>query len=418
MVAGYADTVHRHLVDAFVLVDTHPGDPRPAWLTERSIPWAAFGRIWNDETDDHLGRRGRAGRHGGGRRPPRRRAATSASATSAGRPARPSATTGTRGGQRRPPATASTTAPVAVCEQGIGEATAAAGPLLDAVGRGGAVVCASDALAIGVLHAALARGWHVGPDLGLVGFDGSSAGQMCGLTTLVQPLERIADHCLTLVHDLLAGAAPPQSGALFQPRPPRRSLDRSQQERQPMKHRTHALAALGLTTAMILAACGGDDDDDSGGTDAPAGTEAAGDTAAPATGDATTAEPSGDGTALTMLIASSGDAETNSVKAAAAAWAAESGNSVEVLVATDMNQELAQGFAVGQPARHLLPRRLPLRRQRQGRQPLRLHGRGQRRLLRVVAPDVHVRRHAVLRAEGLLDARPADQQRRRGRRPA
>ena len=50
-----------------------------------------------------------------------------------------------------------------------------------------------------------------------------------------------------------------------------------------------------------------------------------------------------------MLIASSGDAETDAVTAAAAAWAAESGNSVEVRVATDMNQELAQGFASGNP---------------------------------------------------------------------
>lgn len=55
------------------------------------------------------------------------------------------------------------------------------------------------------------------------------------------------------------------------------------------------------------------------------------------------------GAELTMLIASSGDAETNAVTAAADAWAEESGNSVEVIVATDMNQQLAQGFASGNP---------------------------------------------------------------------
>ena len=47
---GYIDTVQRHLVDAFVIVDTHPMDPRPAWLSQRAIPWVAFGRVWDDET--------------------------------------------------------------------------------------------------------------------------------------------------------------------------------------------------------------------------------------------------------------------------------------------------------------------------------------------------------------------------------
>jgi multiple sugar transport system substrate-binding protein len=51
-----------------------------------------------------------------------------------------------------------------------------------------------------------------------------------------------------------------------------------------------------------------------------------------------------------MLIASSGDAETNAVKAATEAWAKKSGNTVTVTVASDMNQQLAQGFASGSPA--------------------------------------------------------------------
>ena len=50
-----------------------------------------------------------------------------------------------------------------------------------------------------------------------------------------------------------------------------------------------------------------------------------------------------------MLIASSGDAETDAVKAAADAWAEESGNTVEVPVARTCNQQLAQGFAGGNP---------------------------------------------------------------------
>lgn len=52
---------------------------------------------------------------------------------------------------------------------------------------------------------------------------------------------------------------------------------------------------------------------------------------------------------LTVLIASSGDAETKAVKDAAAAWAKRSGNTVTVDVAKDMNQQLAQSFAGHKP---------------------------------------------------------------------
>ncbi|MFF7144805.1 MULTISPECIES: sugar ABC transporter substrate-binding protein [Streptomyces] len=52
---------------------------------------------------------------------------------------------------------------------------------------------------------------------------------------------------------------------------------------------------------------------------------------------------------LRVLIASSGDAETKAVKDAAAAYAKESGNTVTVDVAKDMNQQLAQSFAGHKP---------------------------------------------------------------------
>lgn len=53
---------------------------------------------------------------------------------------------------------------------------------------------------------------------------------------------------------------------------------------------------------------------------------------------------------LTVLIASSGDAETTAVKDAVAAWSKDSGIDAEVQVASDMNQQLSQGFAAGKPA--------------------------------------------------------------------
>ncbi|MGM1029148.1 MAG: sugar ABC transporter substrate-binding protein [Actinomycetota bacterium] len=88
-----------------------------------------------------------------------------------------------------------------------------------------------------------------------------------------------------------------------------------------MRHSTLGSVALAGTLALALASCSG------GG-----GTDPSGDPGAPAE-------------SLTMLIGSSGDAETAAVQAAADAWAEESGTTVEVIAASDLNQELAQGFA-------------------------------------------------------------------------
>jgi multiple sugar transport system substrate-binding protein len=50
-----------------------------------------------------------------------------------------------------------------------------------------------------------------------------------------------------------------------------------------------------------------------------------------------------------MERGSSGDAETNAVKTAAAAWSQKSGNTAQVIVASDLGQQLGQGFAGGTP---------------------------------------------------------------------
>jgi len=92
-----------------------------------------------------------------------------------------------------------------------------------------------------------------------------------------------------------------------------------------------ATLSIALTGALLLTACGG-----GGGFEEDSGSTAPASASGPVD--------------LKMLIASSGDAETNAVKAAADAWAKESGNTVTVTVASDMNQQLAQGFASGSPA--------------------------------------------------------------------
>lgn len=92
------------------------------------------------------------------------------------------------------------------------------------------------------------------------------------------------------------------------------------------RHATVALT-IGAVGALVLSACGG------GGS---------------SFGGATKSQASGPAK-LTIMIGSSGDAETNAVKAAADAWAKKSGNTAEVIVASDLGQQLGQAFAGGTP---------------------------------------------------------------------
>jgi multiple sugar transport system substrate-binding protein len=78
-------------------------------------------------------------------------------------------------------------------------------------------------------------------------------------------------------------------------------------------------AALSLGLAVALVGCSSGGGGDSGG--------------------------SGEPQTLTMLIGSSGDAETQAVQAAADAWAADNNATVEVVAASDLTQQLSQGFA-------------------------------------------------------------------------
>ena len=115
---------------------------------------------------------------------------------------------------------------------------------------------------------------------------------------------------------------------------------------------------------------------------------------------------------LKIMIGSSGDAETTAVKAAADAWAKKSGNTVEVIAASDLGPAARPGLRRRHPAGRLLHRRLALRRLRQGGQPLRLRRPGQgRRLPARAGADLHLRRQALLRAEGLLHPGPRHQHR-------
>ncbi len=89
--------------------------------------------------------------------------------------------------------------------------------------------------------------------------------------------------------------------------------------------------ALAATGALVLGACGGGFD--------------GGSTAGATAPQATKSGP----VKLSVMIGSSGDAETNAVKAATDAWAKKTGNTVEVIAAADLGQQLGQAFASTTP---------------------------------------------------------------------
>ena len=65
-----------------------------------------------------------------------------------------------------------------------------------------AVVCASDVLALAVL-AELPGVAAPGADVGVVGFDDTAGAQLAGLSSVSQPLGRVARDCIRLITDLL-----------------------------------------------------------------------------------------------------------------------------------------------------------------------------------------------------------------------
>ncbi len=99
------------------------------------------------------------------------------------------------------------------------------------------------------------------------------------------------------------------------------------------------LLAAGFAGLLALAACGSGF---SGGGSTSAGGATGGSTA----GGGSTAAGGG---SLDVLIGSSGDAETNAVDDAVAAWSQQSGTQATVRNASNLVQELSQGFASGQP---------------------------------------------------------------------
>lgn len=201
-ITRYADLIGRDAVDGFVLTNTHTGDPRPAWLRRRGAHFVAFGRSWGTRTPAHswVDVDGRCGVElavahlveGGHQRigyvgwPPGgdvsddRRDGWRAACREHRRPVRHLDVHGVDG--------------IATGERLGLELLVRADPPT-------ALVCVSDAMAIGAMRAVEALHKRVGSDIAVVGFDDSTSAGIVHprLTSVRQPLAEVADSIVDLL---------------------------------------------------------------------------------------------------------------------------------------------------------------------------------------------------------------------------
>jgi LacI family transcriptional regulator len=211
-IGGYDDLLRSTAVDAFIVTDTYLGNPQAAWLTQRRAPFVAFGRPWDnpDATHAWVDVDGAAGTE-------------LATQHLLDKGHTRIAWIGWRkdsfiGEDRRSGWTRAmhardlpTTALASRVEDTVSSGREAASVLLDEASPS-AFVCASDTLAMGVLHALGDRGIHWGRDVAVVGFDDSQVAQVVpgGLTSVRQPLEQVAVELVKALEGLLS--TPPVAG--------------------------------------------------------------------------------------------------------------------------------------------------------------------------------------------------------------
>lgn len=204
-IAAIDELVDRWDIDGFILTGTHPGDRRTGHLAGIGVPCVTFGRPW-DPSRDHpwVDVDGAAGT----------RAATEhliaaghSSIAFLGWPEGPGVGDDRLSGWRAALADAGLPiGPIARCRNDLTEGRLAAAEVLDGPGAAPtALVCVSDALALGALAELGARGLRPGGDVAVVGFDDTDAAEVVGLTTLAQPLPEVAEQCIRLLTDRIAG---------------------------------------------------------------------------------------------------------------------------------------------------------------------------------------------------------------------
>jgi DNA-binding LacI/PurR family transcriptional regulator len=201
LLSGYDSILSTGLVDGFVLGDTRHDDPRPAWLLQNDVPFVTFGRIWDEP---QMGRwvdvDGRAGmRLGVEHLLAQGYTSIAYLGWPDGSPVGDDRRRGWLGGLADAGLADSPIAEETV--QDLPAATAAADRLLGRLGPDGAILCASDLLALGALRAVRNRGLEPGRDIGVVGFDDSDVAEALQLTSLRQPLRQAAAEAWRIVHE-------------------------------------------------------------------------------------------------------------------------------------------------------------------------------------------------------------------------
>lgn len=217
LIAEYEHLIAAHMVDGFLLTNTGHDDPRPEWLRRQGVPFASFGRIWDDPSHTawadvdgaagtssavrHLVSQGyqRIGFLGWPEGSPvgdERRAGWLAASAESG------------------------VADATLQAYSLQDANAAAiavAPLVERLDVGGAIVCASDTLALGVYTVLHDRQLAVGMDFGLLGFDDTDIAQALGISSVRQPLTAIAAAVLDMAMAAGNGKAGRGPGLVLDP---------------------------------------------------------------------------------------------------------------------------------------------------------------------------------------------------------
>jgi DNA-binding LacI/PurR family transcriptional regulator len=200
LLAGYDQILSTGLVDGFILGDTRHDDPRPAWLLANDVPFVTFGRIWdNPEMGRWVDVDGRAGMEVAVEH---LIAQGYTSIAYLGWPDGSPVGDDRRRGWLAGLADAGL-ADTPIAEEAVQDltaATVAAERLLDRLPQGGAILCASDLLALGALRAVRNHGLEPGRDIGVIGFDDSDVAEALQLTSLRQPLQDAASEAWRIVH--------------------------------------------------------------------------------------------------------------------------------------------------------------------------------------------------------------------------
>ncbi|MEP9362445.1 LacI family DNA-binding transcriptional regulator [Nocardioides sp. CN2-186] len=218
-IVGYDDLLRSTAVDAFVVTDTYLGNPQSSWLEARRAPFVAFGRPWNhpearhpwvdvdgaagtELATNHLLDRGHQRIAWIGWRKDSFIGEDRRSGWSRAMHARDLSTTGM----------------ACRVEDTVASGREASAVLLDQA-HPSAFVCASDTLAMGVLHTLRDRGLRAGENIAVVGFDDSQVAQVVppGLTSVRQPLEDVAVEVVKALEGLLGHPPAVGPGVLLPP---------------------------------------------------------------------------------------------------------------------------------------------------------------------------------------------------------